>query len=697
MRIKKKLALLLASALLVTSINVMPVEASTSNQETGSENDNAVASMDLTLSIAALNSNQGNTVKNATGNTVLSLAVEELGENQGNTVKNATGSTNLTLQVEALNDNQGNTGKNATGSTTLTLVIGDQKKEVAKPEQGTAEYTYTGSPITFLLKNTQDQADYEVTGIEQTDVGTYTVTVALKDKTNCVWAGGTTDDISYQYQILPKELTAAMVTATVSYTYNGTTITPAVRVSDKDKELVKDTDYTLGGDISGTAVKSDYRMTVTGKGNYKGTVDVSWEITETPSDNTENILAEAKEIVTSKINGKEFTVSNLTTDKDIENAIRTALLKEDKTKKVVSEITVTKKAAEIEKAGKIAIAVKLSLNGKDITFDLNKEIPALVGKNITVTVKDEDDKAISGAEVKVMLGEIKKAENNSVADGKCTFSNLPAGLYNIVITKDRVTKTAIADLTTADAAVAVELDTTSKGSSHLTVKGEENTGTGEEADKKPKAATKVAETVVENLDVFTKALLDKEESEAVSDVESYRVDMYVEAKADTQISKSTQNEMVKEANKGETAAADKATNIDFLDISIIKTITKNSGKKESEQIADTGETVIEIIIPFNFTGKTNVKVLREHNGVVRKFDEIDNTATGADGTYKIDVTKGLIILYAKYFSTYAVSYVAEGESAIVEPVAPTYPFYPGGGSVSVTVPATGITIEADKF
>ena len=82
MQIKKKLALLLASALLVTSINVMPVEASTSNQETGSENDNAVASMDLTLSIAALNSNQGNTVKNATGNTVLSLAVEELGENQ---------------------------------------------------------------------------------------------------------------------------------------------------------------------------------------------------------------------------------------------------------------------------------------------------------------------------------------------------------------------------------------------------------------------------------------------------------------------------------------------------------------------------------------------------------------------------------------------------------------------------------------
>ena len=125
MRIKKKLALLLASALLVTSINVMPVEASTSNQATGSENDNAVANTDLTLSIAALNSNQGNTVTSATGNTVLSLSVEALGENQGNTVKNATGSTNLTLQVEALKANQGNAIKSATGSTRLTLVIVD--------------------------------------------------------------------------------------------------------------------------------------------------------------------------------------------------------------------------------------------------------------------------------------------------------------------------------------------------------------------------------------------------------------------------------------------------------------------------------------------------------------------------------------------------------------------------------------------
>lgn len=400
------------------------------------------------------------------------------------------------------------------------------------------------------------------------------------------------------------------------------------------------------------------------------------EPTPTPTPDTDKILAEAKEIVTSKIIGNDFTVSNLTTDKDIKNAIKTALLSDDKTKTVASEITVTKEDASTEAAGQIAINVKLSLNDKDITFDLIKVIDKLEGKNITVTVKDDNDNTVSGATVKVMLGKTQKEESTSAADGSCTFSNLPAGLYNIVITKDGVTKTAIANITTNNATVSVELDTSSVGSSYLDVKGT----------TVPETAAKVEETVVSNLDALAEAL--KETDAAVN---SYKVEMAVEAKAETQVSKNTQSEMVKEANKGETGAENKATNIDFLDIVIQKTITKNSVEQTPKLITDTGTTVMEIIIPFNFTGKTKVKVLREHNGVVEKFNE---TTTGTDGTCKIDSVNGLIILYATKFSTYAVSYVAEGESAIEEPATP--PAYTGGGSVSVTVPATGITVETDK-
>lgn len=388
----------------------------------------------------------------------------------------------------------------------------------------------------------------------------------------------------------------------------------------------------------------------------------------TPTPDTDKILAKAQEIVTSKIDGKEFTVSNLTTDKDIKNAIKTALLSDDKTKTVASEITVTKEDASTVVAGQIAINVKLSLNDKNITFDLKKVIDKLEGKNITVTVKDGNDNTVSGATVKVMLGKTQKAESTSVAGGSCTFSNLPAGLYNIVITKEGVTKTAIANITTNNATVSVVLDTSSVGSSHLDVKGT----------TVPETAAKVEETVVSNLDTLAEAL---KETDAA--VDSYKVEMTVEAKADTYVLKSTKSEMVKEANKGETGAENKATNIDFLDIVIQKTITKNSVEQKPELIKDTGTTVMEIIIPFNFTGKTKVKVLREHDGVVEKFDE---TNPGTDGTCKIDRENERIILYATKFSTYAVSYVAEGESAI-EPAMP--PAYTGGGNSTPSTPSGG--------
>ena len=49
MQIKKKLALLLASTLLVTSINVIPVKAAENNQANGTESQKAVVSTNLSL------------------------------------------------------------------------------------------------------------------------------------------------------------------------------------------------------------------------------------------------------------------------------------------------------------------------------------------------------------------------------------------------------------------------------------------------------------------------------------------------------------------------------------------------------------------------------------------------------------------------------------------------------------------------
>ena len=52
-QVKKKLALLLSSALLVTSMNVIPVKAADSNQANGTESQSAEASTNLSLEIAS--------------------------------------------------------------------------------------------------------------------------------------------------------------------------------------------------------------------------------------------------------------------------------------------------------------------------------------------------------------------------------------------------------------------------------------------------------------------------------------------------------------------------------------------------------------------------------------------------------------------------------------------------------------------
>jgi hypothetical protein len=96
-------------------------------------------------------------------------------------------------------------------------------------------------------------------------------------------AGGTTiysDIVSVVYTIVdPKEITADMVTLEKdAYDYTGSAIIPDVKVYDSEKQayLVKDTDFELSCENNtnvGTAT-----VTVTGKVNYKGSVEKTFEI-----------------------------------------------------------------------------------------------------------------------------------------------------------------------------------------------------------------------------------------------------------------------------------------------------------------------------------------------------------------------------------------------------------------------------------
>lgn len=100
-------------------------------------------------------------------------------------------------------------------------------------------------------------------------VGKYKVTASCED-----------DDTIYtaekEFEVVARELTEENVTFGENLVYTGNELTQTVTVTVGGKELTKDTDYTVTG-LTGTGPGS-YPVTVTGTGNYTGTVTKSFEI-----------------------------------------------------------------------------------------------------------------------------------------------------------------------------------------------------------------------------------------------------------------------------------------------------------------------------------------------------------------------------------------------------------------------------------
>ncbi len=86
------------------------------------------------------------------------------------------------------------------------LTIGEQAVEI--PIADDTEFVYNGAEQTYAIAESEL---YTVEGNVQKDAGTYTVTVALKDKANYVWPDGTTNDRTYTFMINPKPVTATWV------------------------------------------------------------------------------------------------------------------------------------------------------------------------------------------------------------------------------------------------------------------------------------------------------------------------------------------------------------------------------------------------------------------------------------------------------------------------------------------------------
>ena len=154
----------------------------------------------------------------------------------------------------------------ADGSSTVTVkqsyVYGEAITPEAQNGTGEVSYTYTG----------RNGTDYAESATAPTNVGDYTVTAHF-DESNYYNAHTATADFS----ITHKSIVADDFTLSATeFTYNGSEQKPAVLAAEGSK-MAEGTDYTVKYPDKSTDAGS-YTITVTGKGNYTDTAELSYKI-----------------------------------------------------------------------------------------------------------------------------------------------------------------------------------------------------------------------------------------------------------------------------------------------------------------------------------------------------------------------------------------------------------------------------------
>ena len=164
---------------------------------------------------------------------------------------------------------------NYTGTVTLNFTITPKPISECTTTLSATTYTYDGTAKTPTVtvkngtKTLVSGTDYNVAYSNNTKAGTATVTVTGK--------GNYSGTLSKAYTISKDAISSCTVTlSATSYTYSGSAKKPTVTVKDGTKTLVSGTDYTVA--YSNNTKAGTATVTVTGKGNYSGTLKKTFTI-----------------------------------------------------------------------------------------------------------------------------------------------------------------------------------------------------------------------------------------------------------------------------------------------------------------------------------------------------------------------------------------------------------------------------------
>ncbi len=134
-----------------------------------------------------------------------------------------------TVWYQAIGDSNHNDSEPASVSMTIA------RQPVEVPKADATVFTYDGEKKTYTIA---ENDNYTVANAEQTNAGTYTVTVTLKDTENFVWNDKTDAAKGYTFVIAPAKVT---VTIKDKSAYVGSKTAPDLSNPEKDK------DYTISG------------------------------------------------------------------------------------------------------------------------------------------------------------------------------------------------------------------------------------------------------------------------------------------------------------------------------------------------------------------------------------------------------------------------------------------------------------------
>ena len=172
------------------------------------------------------------------------------------------------------------TGSNFKGSNYLDYLIVGKDISKATVTGINSSYTYSGSAfkpvpvVTLDGKVLTSGTDYTVTYGTNTSVGTGTGKVTITG--NGIYGGS----VSKTFNITAIDISGATVSGVnTSYTYTGSALKPVPVVTLNSKTLVAGTDYTVTYDTNTSVGTGNGKVTITGKGNYRGTVSKSFDIT----------------------------------------------------------------------------------------------------------------------------------------------------------------------------------------------------------------------------------------------------------------------------------------------------------------------------------------------------------------------------------------------------------------------------------